>query len=61
VTPAGEDRVAANPLAPTLEEAVRAALSPAEGARFVRHLRPQVEAGRGTRRSASAYLWAVKR
>jgi ubiquinone/menaquinone biosynthesis C-methylase UbiE len=53
-------RAAPNPLAPTLEEAVHKALSPGEADRFARHLRPVVEAGHGTRRSAVAYLWAVK-
>jgi arsenite methyltransferase len=54
-------RSAPNPLAPTLEEAMREALAANERERFVDHLRPLVEAGAGTRRSAAAYLWAVKR
>ena len=54
-------RSAPNPLAPTLEEALAQRLTPAEGAQLVAHLRPLVEAGRGTRRAASAHLWAVKR
>jgi arsenite methyltransferase len=53
-------RVAANPKVPTLEEAMEQALSPAEREVFVAHLRPLVEAGGGTIRSAVAYLWAVK-
>jgi len=53
-------RVAANPKVPTLEEAMEQALSPAEREVFVAHLRPLVEAGEGTIRSAVAYLWAVK-
>jgi len=53
-------RVAANPRVPTLEEAMEQALSPAEREAFVAHLRPLVEAGGGTIRSAVAYLWAVK-
>ncbi len=51
---------APNPLAPTLAEVLAAALSPAAAARFVAHLRPLVEAGAGTRRSAQAFLVAVK-
>lgn len=51
---------APNPKAPTLEEAITEALSLEEAQRFVTHLRPLVEQGRGTRRSAVAYLWAVK-
>ena len=53
-------QVAANPKVPTLEEAMGQALSPAEREAFVAHLRPLVEAGGGTIRSAVAYLWAVK-
>jgi arsenite methyltransferase len=48
-----------NPLAPTLAEAMGAALTPRETERFTSHLRPLVEAGRGEVRRASAYLWAV--
>ena len=51
---------AGNPLIPTTREAIEEALTPEEAARFERHLRPLVESGQGTRRSASAYLWAVK-
>ena len=54
-------RAAPNPLAPTLEEAIRQALTPEEAERFVDHLRPLVVEGRGVRRTAAAYLWAVKR
>lgn len=53
-------RVAANPKIPTFEEAMEQALSPAERDVFVAHLRPLVEAGGGTIRSAVVYLWAVK-
>ena len=53
-------RSAPNPLAPTLEEAMAEALSPAEAARFTAHLRPMVEQGRGTFSVAVAYLWAVR-
>lgn len=51
---------AGNPRSPTLAEAIGEALSPNEGARFTAHLRPLVEEGRGARRTALAYLWAVK-
>jgi ubiquinone/menaquinone biosynthesis C-methylase UbiE len=51
---------APNPLAPTRAEALAEALSPADAARFVAHLRPLVEAGAGERRSARAFLAAVK-
>jgi arsenite methyltransferase len=53
-------RSAGNPLAPTLEEAVEAALDGAERERFIEHLRPLVEDGRGTLRRAGAYLRAVR-
>lgn len=53
-------RTAGNPKIPTLEEAMQQVLTPAETERFVGHLRPLVEAGQGVRRSAVAYLWAVK-
>ncbi len=49
-----------NPLVPTLEEAMRQALTPEEAERFTAYLRPLVEQGRGTWRMALAYLWAVK-
>jgi ubiquinone/menaquinone biosynthesis C-methylase UbiE len=49
-----------NPNAPTLEEALRAALTPAETESFVAHLRPLVEAGQRHERSALMYLWAIK-
>ncbi len=51
---------AANPLVPTLEEAVAQALTAEEAERFISHLRPLVEGRKGTRRSAIALLWAVK-
>lgn len=53
-------RTAPNPLAPTLEEAVKEALDPAEASRLEACLRPLVEAGRGRRRSAVAFMTAVK-
>lgn len=51
---------APNPLAPTLAEALAEALSPADAARLVAHLRPLVEAGAGERRAAQAFFSAVK-
>jgi hypothetical protein len=53
-------RIAGNPKVPTLEEAMREALTPEEAARFEAHLRPIVENGVGQMRSAVAYMWAVK-
>jgi arsenite methyltransferase len=49
-----------NPLIPTIGEAIDQALAPEERERFVEHLRPLVEQGRGTWRLAQAYLLAVK-
>ena len=67
ITPLADDlpwatflRIAPNPLAPTLEETMQQALTPAEAEQFSGHLRPLVEAKRGIRKSAVAYLWAVK-
>jgi SAM-dependent methyltransferase len=53
-------RSAPNPLAPTLEEALDRALTPAEIERYVAHLRPLVESGAGTVRLALAYLSATR-
>jgi len=53
-------RVAANPKIPTLEEAMSQVLTADEIEKFTAHLRPLVDAGQGTSRSALAYLWAVK-
>ncbi len=52
---------AGNPRIPTLQEAMRQALTPDEAARFEAHLRPLVERGEGTKRMATAYLWATRR
>jgi arsenite methyltransferase len=49
-----------NPLVPTLEEAMREALTPAEIEQFTAHLRPLVESRQDVYRLAVAYLWAVK-
>lgn len=51
---------AGNPKIPSLEEAIGQVLTPAEAEKFKNHLRPLVESKQGTRRSAVAYLWAVK-
>ena len=51
---------AANPKIPTLAEAMEQVLTPQEIESFINHIRPLVEARQGTRRSAIAYLWAVK-
>jgi ubiquinone/menaquinone biosynthesis C-methylase UbiE len=49
-----------NPNAHTAGEALRGALTDEEYERFEAHLRPLVDAGRGTIRSAYAYVTAVK-
>ena len=51
---------APNPKVPTVAEAMEQALTPEERERVVAHLRPLVEAGRGTWRMAHAHLYAVK-
>jgi ubiquinone/menaquinone biosynthesis C-methylase UbiE len=53
-------RSSGNPKIPTLEEAIRQALTPDEAEEFVAHLRPLVETRQGIERSAVAYLWAIK-
>jgi arsenite methyltransferase len=53
-------RSAPNPLSPTLEEAMAAAFTPEEAARFTAHLRLLVESMRVVRRAEYVYLWAVK-
>lgn len=53
-------RVAPNPRAPTLAEAMAETLAVAEIERFVAHLRPLVEHGAGSFSVAVTYLWAVK-
>jgi len=52
--------ISGNPLIPTIGEAIDRALTPDERERFVAHLRPLVEQGRGVWRMAQAYLVAVK-
>lgn len=49
-----------NPKIPTLREVIEQVLTKGERKRYEAHLRPLVEAGRGSRRMASAYLLAVK-
>jgi arsenite methyltransferase len=49
-----------NPNAHTVAEALDGALTEEERARFERHIRPLADAGRGVKRSAFAYVWAVK-
>jgi ubiquinone/menaquinone biosynthesis C-methylase UbiE len=51
-------QTAGNPLAPTIEEAMSAALTPVERERFAAHLRPLVELGAGTERRAFAFMRA---
>jgi ubiquinone/menaquinone biosynthesis C-methylase UbiE len=53
-------RIAPNPLAPTFGEMVDRALTPEEAERFISHLKPLYEEGRGTSRKAVAYLRAEK-
>jgi arsenite methyltransferase len=50
---------AANPLVPTLAEAMRQALTSEETARLTAHLQPQVERGHGKQRIAISYLSAT--
>jgi ubiquinone/menaquinone biosynthesis C-methylase UbiE len=52
--------LAPNPNAHTLGEVIREALTPEEAERFEAHLRPLVDSGRGVKRSAFAYLRAMK-
>jgi ubiquinone/menaquinone biosynthesis C-methylase UbiE len=49
-----------NPLSPTIEEAMRAALSTGERERLTSHLKPLVESGAGTERRAFAFMTACK-
>jgi len=53
-------RTAGNPRIPTLEEATAQVLTKDEAATFTAHMRPLVETGTGTYRSAVAYLSATK-
>jgi ubiquinone/menaquinone biosynthesis C-methylase UbiE len=49
-----------NPNARTVGESIAAALTPSEATRLQHHLRPLVDEGRGIRRTAAAYLVAIK-
>jgi arsenite methyltransferase len=49
-----------NPNAHTVSEVLQGALTDEERTRFERHIRPLADAGRGVKRSAFAYLSAVK-
>jgi ubiquinone/menaquinone biosynthesis C-methylase UbiE len=49
-----------NPRAPSLADAMREVLSDEEAAALTAHIRPLVEAGQGSRRSAIAYLSALR-
>jgi hypothetical protein len=51
---------APNPNARTTGEAIAAALTSEKAERFEAHLRPLVDAGRGLKRPAFAYLWALR-
>jgi arsenite methyltransferase len=51
---------AGNPNIPTVAEAMEQALTAEERERLTKHLRPQVEEGRGEWRMATAYLAATK-
>jgi hypothetical protein len=51
---------APNPKLPTLEEAMREALTVEETEQFSAHLRPLVETEQPIQHAALAYLWAVK-
>jgi ubiquinone/menaquinone biosynthesis C-methylase UbiE len=49
-----------NPRVPTVAEAMRRVLTAEEAERLAAHLRPLVEQGRGRRRTAAVYLWALR-
>ncbi len=53
-------RIPPNALIPALEVAMKQALTDEEIEIATKHLRPQVEEGRGTGKLATAYLWAQK-
>jgi len=52
--------VPANPRIPALADALEQVLDSEERARFVAHLRPRVEEGRGVSRTCIAFLTGVK-
>jgi arsenite methyltransferase len=49
-----------NPRIPTVADAMRQVLTADEAERLTAHLRPLVEQGRGQRRTAVTYLWALR-
>jgi hypothetical protein len=49
-----------NPLAPTLQEAIEATLTRDETTQLANALRPQLEQGEGSTRSARAFLTAAR-
>jgi arsenite methyltransferase len=49
-----------NPRIPTIADAMRQVLTVEEAERLAAHLRPLVEQGRGQRRTAATYLWALR-
>lgn len=53
-------QTAPNPRIPSLGEAIAQVLTAEEATKFAEHMRPLVEAGTGTYRSAAAYLSATK-
>jgi arsenite methyltransferase len=53
-------KMSPNPNAQTAEDSLRGALTPEEFARFEDHIRPLADAGRGTLRSAFAYMTCAK-
>ena len=53
-------RMSANPLVPSLGEAMQRALSPQEITEFTAHLKPLVESGNARERHALAYLAAAR-
>lgn len=53
-------RSSPNPLAPSLEEAIREGLDADDARRLTEHLRPQVEAGQRRRDMAIAHVWGQK-
>lgn len=50
----------ANPLVPTIGDAVQQVLTPSEVEKFTTHLRPLVESGQGSHRAAWMFLQAIK-
>ena len=54
------ERSSANPLVPTLAEAIDSVLDVEEAARLRGHLRAKAEAGDGVERSAAVYVTARK-